>query len=167
MTEPGALVVTIDDRIVTIDQIGGGSFEMPVGPMALLDDPLADGDPPPPASLTNALGLVTDHLDDVIIEAPSVAATPGVTVVGTHALVLAQVEVGHGDLPAGYVLARDATDEVFRTVALEPRDDRRHNPGLPASHVESILGTCCVILGVMRRLELHHVAVLASPPEWA
>ena len=38
------------------------------GLLALLDDALSDGDPPPPASLTNALGLVADHLDDALVD---------------------------------------------------------------------------------------------------
>lgn len=162
MTEPGSLLVSIEDRRVGIEMAGGGRWELPLGPLTLVEGPLADDDPPPPESLTNALGLVADHLDDVLIEAPIVGAATSVTVVGGHALVLARVELGDDDVPDDYVLARAAADEVFRTVALEPTELRRHNPGLPASEVESILGTCCVILGMMRRLELGQVDVRGS-----
>lgn len=162
MNEPGSLLVTIDDHETRIEVTGGATIPVPVGPRTLVEGPLDDGDPPLPSSLTNALGLVADHLDDVLIEAPSIAAAPGVTVAGFHAAVVARVELGHVDVPDDYVLTRAAADEVFRTVALEPAAERRHNPGLPESEVESIVGTCCVILGLMRRLDLPDVSVRAA-----
>jgi len=164
-TLPGALTLHITDRDVVIDVTAGRSFSMPVGPLVLLDGPLERADPPAPAMLTNALGLVQDHLDDVIIEAPSIAATPTVTAAGVHALALAQVEVGATSVPTDYVLTRAGADEVFRTLAVEPIADRRHNPGLPESQVESIIGTCCVILGVMRRLDLSTIGIVGPEPE--
>jgi exopolyphosphatase/guanosine-5'-triphosphate,3'-diphosphate pyrophosphatase len=72
---------------------------------------------------------------------------------------MARVEIGAEVVPDGYELTRADADEVFRTLALEPLADRRHNPGLAEEHVESIIGTCCVILGIMRRLELNSVRV--------
>ena len=51
----------------------GRPITVPVGPATLLDGPLRGSDPPLPADLTNALGLVQDHLDDLLIEAPSIA----------------------------------------------------------------------------------------------
>ena len=163
---PGTLMVHIDDRSLTIEVVGGAVHTLPVGPLTLLDGPLLGGDPPPPASLTNALGLVQDHLDDLFIEAPSIAATPGVVATGPHAEALARVEIGADEIPVGYELIRADADEVFRTLAVETITERRHNPGLSDDHVESILATCCVILGIMRRLELRglHVATAASLP---
>ncbi|HSL75270.1 MAG TPA: hypothetical protein VK853_12415 [Ilumatobacteraceae bacterium] len=158
---PGALTVRIDDREVTITVTAGRSFSLPVGPLTLLDGPLERADPPTPAMLTNALGLVQDHLDDVIIEAPSIVATPAVVATGIHAVALARVEIGASSVPAGYVLTRADADEVFRTLAMEPIADRRHNPGLPDPLVESIIGTCCVILGIMRRLDLSTIGIVS------
>ena len=159
---PGTLEVRIDGHELTVEVTGGGAHVLPVGPLTLLAGPLRDGDPPPPAALTNALGLVQDHLDDLLIEAPSIAATPGVVAIGPYAEAMARVEIGATVVPSGYELLRSAADEVFRTLAVEPTDERRHNPGLPVEHVESIIGTCCVILGIMRRLELSAVAVAAD-----
>jgi exopolyphosphatase/pppGpp-phosphohydrolase len=82
-----------------------------------------------------------------------------VTISGPHALVLACVELGADSVPEGYTLARTDADEVFRTLVAEPVSERLHNPGLQPDHVESIIGTCCVVLAVMRRLELSLVAV--------
>jgi exopolyphosphatase/guanosine-5'-triphosphate,3'-diphosphate pyrophosphatase len=159
---PGTLVVNIGDRELTVRVVGGATHVLPVGPSTLQAGPLAGGDPPPAAALTNALGLVEDHLDDLIIEAPSIEATPGVIVDGPHAEAMARVEIGVDDIPAGYTLRRADADEVFRTLAVEPADDRRHNPGLPTDHVESIIATCCVILGIMRRLALSAVTVAGN-----
>ena len=156
---PGGLRVHIADRTVEIATSDGHSFALPVGPLALHEGPLEFADPPAPAMLTNALGLVHDHLDDIIIEVPTIAAADDVVATGPHAAAMARVEIGADDVPDGYVLTRSDADEVFRTLALEPVADRRHNPGLEERHVESIIGTCCVILGVMRRLDLTSIAV--------
>ena len=156
------LSVHIADRTVAIATGAGRSFELPVGPLALYDGPLERADPPAPAMLTNALGLVHDHLDDIIIEAPTIAEVDDVVATGSHALAMARVEIGADDVPDGYVLSRADADEVFRTLAVEPVVDRRHNPGLEETHVESIIGTCCVILGLMRRLDLASIAVAGA-----
>ncbi len=155
----GTLTVIIDDHTVSVDVDGRRVGTLPVGPLSLVDGPLRGGDPPPPADLTNALGLVQDHLDDLLIEEPSIAEMQQVIAVGPHAEAIARVEIGADHVPAGYELLRADADEVFRTLAVEPVADRRHNPGLPDEHVESIVATCCVILGIMRRLDLRAVHI--------
>ena len=57
------------------------------------------------------------------------------------------------------VLVLDA-DEVFRTLVAEPRSERLHNPGLDTAHVDTIIGTLCIVLAIMRRLDLDQMAVL-------
>jgi len=163
-TEPDEMTVCVEDRSVDLLVEGGTEFRLPIGPLALLDGPMQRDDPPAPEQLTNALGFVQDHLDDVIIAAPSIAATPSVVAVGHHAVALAQVEIGSSTVPERYRLARADADEVFRTLATEPIVDRRHNPGLPEAHVESIVATCCVILGIMRRLGLDAITISAGAP---
>jgi exopolyphosphatase/pppGpp-phosphohydrolase len=158
---PGELTIALDDSSTTIRMIGGGSWTIPVGPLSLVEGELERAARPSAAQLTNALGIVTDYLDDVIRESPIVAASPVVTITGDHARVLAQVEVGRDYVPSGYVLERTDADEVFRTLVAEPITERLYNPGLPASHVETVIGACCVVLAVMRRLELTSVGVIA------
>ena len=159
---PGTLHVDIADHELTVRIVGGGVYVLPVGPLTLQAGPLRDGDPPAPAALTNALGLIEDHLDDLVIELPSIEATPGVAVTGPYAEAMARVEVGTIDIPNGYELQRADADEVFRTLAVEAVGERRHNPGLPDDHVESIIATCCVILGIMRRFDLSAATIAMS-----
>jgi hypothetical protein len=155
---PGTLTLHMDDHSIDIT-MAGSTFTLPIGPLTLLDGPLERADPPLPAHLTNALGLIADHLDDVIIAAPSVASAISVIATGPHAEAIARVEIGDHRIPPGYRLRRSDADEVFRTLAVEPVADRRHNPGLDDDHVESIVATCCVILGVMRRLDLDSIGI--------
>ena len=53
-------------------------------------------------------------------------------------------------------------EDVFRALATERRADRLHNPGLEPSRVDTILGTCCLVLAVMRRLQLERIVVAAG-----
>jgi len=157
--EPGGLTIAILDRTVTVTVTGGDSYELAIGPLSLLDGPLENANPPSAIHLTNALGMVQDHFDDIIIEAPTIADTPSVVAIGNHAVVLAHVEVGKHALAPGYKLERAAADEVFRTLVAEPIGQRRFNPGIDEHHVASIIGTCCVILGIMRRLDLQELEI--------
>ncbi len=154
-----ALIVRVDDHTTEVTQADGSTFTLPIGPLTLFDGPLERADPPLPAHLTNALGLVTDHLDDAIIALPSVTTAASVIAVGHHAEALARVEIGDATVPAGYRITRSDADEVFRTVAVETVAERIHNPGLDSDHVESIVATCCVILGIMRRLDLGSIDI--------
>lgn len=159
---PGSLHVLITDRTIEIELIGGASWSLPVGPSTLVERELERAVRPAPAQLTNALGIVSDHLDDVVRESPMVMDAIDVVISGPHATALACVELGHASVPAGYSLERPDADEVFRTLVGESIPERLHNPGLDPDHVESIIGTCCVVLALMRRLELTVVTVDAQ-----
>lgn len=162
--DAGALVATVGDTSVRVRMIGGGSWELPVGVTALLDGPLSDppSGRPRPEQLTNALGVVHDHFDDVVIESPIVAAAPSLTVMGDHAVMLARVEIGRDDVDLPATLERRDVDEVFRTLVSESRDERADNPGLDAGHADSIVATCCIVLAIVRRLDLLQVTVAAA-----
>ncbi len=157
--EIGGLTVRVDDARVTISMAGGGAWTLPLGPRTLLDGELERADPPRPFQLTNALGVVHDYFEDVIGESPSVLATPSVAATGPHVEALAVVELGGGPIPAGYRLERADADEVFRTLVAEPVAERRFNPGLTEDHVETIIATLCIVLAIMRRLDLAEIAV--------
>ncbi|HEU4842372.1 MAG TPA: DUF501 domain-containing protein, partial [Ilumatobacteraceae bacterium] len=54
----------------TVLSHAGRDRRIPVGPATLLAGELADRDPPAPEQLTNAIGLVMDHVDDVMRDVP-------------------------------------------------------------------------------------------------
>jgi exopolyphosphatase/pppGpp-phosphohydrolase len=156
----GSLTVAMADRTTTISMVAGGEWTLPVGPASLVERELESADRPAPAQLTNALGIVSDHLDDVVRESAMVLAAPTIVFTGRHAVALARVELGAEELPADYTLARPDADEVFRTLVGEPIADRLHNPGLDPADVETVIGACCVVLAVMRRLERSEVMIV-------
>jgi exopolyphosphatase/guanosine-5'-triphosphate,3'-diphosphate pyrophosphatase len=160
--------------------IGGGSTEFSVGSVAegvtgwwsadvgagTLTDAYLDSDPPTPWELTAALSVVELHIDDVIREVDGLggALKDGIVVgVGGTITTAAAVELGlaHHDpeLVHGSVLTKDAVEDVFRTLATESAHDRAFNPGLPPDRVDVIVGGCCVLVEVMRRLGIAEVRV--------
>ena len=54
----------------TVVTLAGGTHDIPWGHRNLTARWLADHDPPRPDALTNALGTIDDHLDDLSIDAP-------------------------------------------------------------------------------------------------
>jgi len=139
----------------------GHDLRVPVGTTTLLTGELAGSDPPLAAQLTNALGLVTDHVDDVLRDRPEMINASDVTVHGAEAWHFAVVEHGGPPPDAAATVSRDAAEEVFRSLVSETRAERLHNPGLDADRVDSVVATCCVVLGVMRRLHLERIRVEA------
>lgn len=121
---------------------------------------LFDHDPPAPAALTNAIGLVDDALGDLIRHHPDLTEIAEVVFTGPLAETLARVEIGADDLPGEVVLGRSAVEEVFRTMATETRADRVFNPGLPTAHVDDIVIACCAAVAIVRHLDLGLVTVV-------
>ena len=161
------LIVTIGDRETVLEMTEsstsvGVAHVIPVGPRSIVEEVFERRDPPATASLTNALGIVHDHLDDVIIDDPTIGAVTMVRFRGQHTASLARVELGSVEVPPSHLAERAAIDEVFRTIVAEPPADRRHNPGLDDAYVDTIVATCCVVLAIMRRLALHD-AVFDDP----
>ena len=132
---------------------------VPIGPESLLAGELRDPDPPDAAQLTNALGLVADHLDDLVREQPTVVASRHVHVAGAEPWHLVVVERGGPVAEPSAVLERVAAEDVFRLLATATRAERLDNPGLDPQRVDTVLGTCCLLLAVMRRLHLDEIAV--------
>ena len=149
--------------------IGGGSTElvtadgvwsMPVGAGSITRHDLTS-DPPRPEELTNALGSVADHLDDALRALPELVKSAHAVGVAGTIVTAAAVDLGAFDPPRldGYVLERAAVEDAFRALATERLADRIHNPGLPAARAEVIVGGLCVLLGIMRRLQLGEITV--------
>ena len=169
--------------LVTID-IGGGSTEIAFGTSgevsglysipiggSLLAATYLESDPPKPEELSAALSVVELHLDDVRreVEGFEAALEDATVVVLGAASTIAAIEVGDNALDAnngegdgpyhGFELGRDAVEDVFRTIATESRQDRAHNPGLPATRVDDIVGATIVLVETMRQFDLRQVIV--------
>lgn len=145
---------------------------LPIGSESLLRREL-HSDPPLAEELTNAIGHVNDLLDDALRELlPNDPNGSGlewaiITATGPMMETIAAVEIGLLDRSAspshaainGFVLTRDAAEDVFRTLATERRADRLHNPGLPQGEVDEIVGGCCIVVAIMRRLKSTDLTV--------
>lgn len=156
---------TIDVEVsadATVIHHGASTHEIPWGHVNLTDRWLRDGDPPRPEALTNALGTVADHLDDVLRSDPDVVDVGSWTFAGPTITSLASLEAG-SSLSAGSIdYPRAVAEDVFRLVATESEADRADNPGLPSDHVEYIVATSCIVQACMRHLHLDRVTLRAS-----
>lgn len=160
---------------VLVIDIGGGSTEFMIGDddvEAVLSIDVGAGriterelhsDPPHPAELSNAIGYVSDHVDDVVRDLPAVAGAATIIGVGGTVKVMAAVELGLPQYdPAavhGFEFSRDAVEDVFRTLATESLAERVHNPGLPRDRAEVIVGGSCVLVAILRRLHAPGIVV--------
>lgn len=158
MAHGGQVSVTIHDDRIELSSLDGMLYTIPLGPVSLGTTEFGQLDPPPPACLTNALGLIHDHLDDIIAQAPDISVATSISFRGHHARSLAQVEIGNELASDQLVVRRSDIEEVFRTLVVETAPQRRTNPGLDDLHAGTIIATCCVVLAIMRRLALSEAA---------
>lgn len=158
-------VVDVGDARTTIRVSDGSAAEIPWGATTLAERWLHDSDPPRPEALTNALGTVADHLDDLLRERPGLLDTGDWSFAGPTVASLARVEVGRDDVADVVELARDAGEEIFRMLATDTAADRAFHPGLPSAHVDTIVATCCIVLVFMRRLHLDAADLVTRPTD--
>ncbi|MCP3989488.1 MAG: hypothetical protein GY724_10465 [Actinomycetia bacterium] len=182
-------VLDRDGSVITFDVGGGScevamgtwndheaSYSIPIGG-SVLTKAYLNGDPPLAEELSAALSVVELHIEDVKRELPRlVPALETAIIVGLGAIsTIGAVEVGlgggddgaeadmsngSGDGPLhGFVMSRDAAEDVFRTVATENRADRASNPGLPLSRVDDIVGGCAILVEILRQLDIERLVV--------
>jgi exopolyphosphatase/guanosine-5'-triphosphate,3'-diphosphate pyrophosphatase len=141
----------------------GGQISIDIGCVRLTERFLTT-DPPLPEDLTAAITYTETWLDDVLRELPQVGEAR--TVVGLAGTVstVAAVEQGLATYDREaihhFVLTKAAAEDVFRTLATEPRADRIHNPGLEEARADVIVGGCCALVSILRRMSID--AVLCS-----
>ena len=167
---------SLDEKMATlVIDIGGASTELMVGTEALdfavslpfgavnLTEAELHRDPPRPEELTNAISLVSDAVDDVAHNYPLIGHVERVVGVAGTIVTVAAVEVGQKTFDPSALhklkLSREAIEDVFRTLATEPLGDRVFNPGLPRDRADIIVGGCCVLVAVMRRLQISELTV--------
>ncbi|MFZ9532056.1 MAG: exopolyphosphatase [Ilumatobacteraceae bacterium] len=168
------------DGVTMVVDIGGASTELTIGDTrdgaAVVHDSVSlpygvvtlteaelHGDPPRPEELANAISIVSDAVDNAVIERPALGDAARVVGVAGSIVTIAAVELGlqHFDATRLHemVLSRAAAEDVFRTLATEALKDRIHNPGLPLERAGVIVGGCCLLVAIMRRLHLDHIIV--------
>ncbi len=162
-------------RPYLVVDIGGGSTEVAVGDdrpsgLASIDvgcvritEAFLHSDPPTGEELSEAVGHVRDHLADVARRIPELReARTLIGLAGTVSTVAA-VEQGlaryERDRIHHFVLTRAAAEDVFRTLATEAAEDRRHNPGLEPGRVDVIVGGAVVLVTVMRTFGFDEMLV--------
>lgn len=166
----------IGNGAITVVDIGGGSTEFSVGapgstprvasiPFGArnITERILEHDPPRPEELTNAIGAVVDEIDDVLREITELEGCDRIVGVAGTIVTIAMVELGLHAFDAtalhGMELTKDAAEDVFRTLATEKLADRVHNPGLPADRADIIVGGCCVLVAILRKLQLPAITV--------
>ena len=166
----------LDEKVSTlVIDIGGASTELMVGRETLdfavsipfgavnITETELHRDPPRPEELTNAISLVSDAVDDIAHNYPLIGDVDRVVGVAGTIVTVAAVEVGQKTFEPSALhklkLSREAVEDVFRTLATEPLSDRVFNPGLPRDRADIIVGGCCVLVAVMRRLQISEIVV--------
>jgi exopolyphosphatase/guanosine-5'-triphosphate,3'-diphosphate pyrophosphatase len=162
----GATAAIEEPAPYLVVDIGGGSTEFIAGtdaPTGLcsidigcvrLTEQYLHSDPPAPEELSQAVSVVRDHLADVNRLVPDAAGAR--TLIGTAGTIwtLAAIELGIDASASGKIdhfrLTRAAAEDVFRTLATEPLEQRRHNPGLDPGRVDVIVGGAIVAVSVLR-----------------
>jgi len=172
----GALIglPTHDGLSVVID-IGGGSTEFTIGVSE--PDQVASinhgavvitqrdftADPPPPQDLTNAIGAVTDDVEELTRSMPALLGSPRFVGTAGTFVTIAAVELGLMEFDDAalhaMVLSRDALEDVFRTLATETFEERILNPGLPRDRADIIVAGCCIAVAIIRRLYLSEITI--------
>ena len=167
---------SLDEKMATlVIDIGGASTELMVGTKTLdfavsipfgavnLTEAELHRDPPRPEELTNAISLVSDAIDDVAHNYPLIGQIDRVVGVAGTIVTVAAVEVGQKTFDPSALhklkLSREAVEDVFRTLATERLSDRVFNPGLPRDRADIIVGGCCVLVAVLRRLQISEIVV--------
>ena len=164
----------IDGSTLVID-IGGGSTEyiigfdspemsasIPFGAVTATSSHISR-DPAPPQDLTNLIGAVADELEEIIRDIPALTTPSRVVGVAGTIVTVAAVEIGLSSFDDavlnGFVLTRDAAEDVFRTLATENHSQRILNPGLPEDRSDIIVAGCCILVATMRRLHIDEIIV--------
>ena len=163
----GATYALKDKEILTlVVDIGGGSTEFALGRSQVEESLSIDvgcvrmtekfllHDPPLAEELSNCISVIEQHLDDVAREVPGASAAARFIGLAGTVTNVAAVELGLLEYTPeaihGFVLSKEAAEDVFRTLATEAVADRVHNPGLEAQRADVIVGGCCVLVEIFR-----------------
>ncbi len=154
------------EELTLVVDIGGGSTEFALGRSSLegklsmdmgsvrFTERFIASDPPRPEELANVISMARSYVEEMLIVLPeAVNATRFVGLSGTVTTVAA-VEIGMDPYDSEqmhlFMLTRDATEDVFRTLATESLADRIHNPGLQPERADVIVAGTAILVAIMR-----------------
>lgn len=164
---------------ITVFDVGGASTEIalseitdnrkcskvrsiPVGSVVMTNRYLKS-DPPAPEELTNVVSEVREYLNDIKYELSQISLARTWIGVASTVTTIAAVELGLAEFDASkihqLVLTREKVEEVFRTLATENIEDRKHNPGLDPDRAEVIVGGIAIVVAIMRHFDLKEITV--------
>lgn len=163
-----------DGPFLVVD-IGGGSTEFIVGTDTVeasrsidigcvrFTETYIESDPPAPEELHACISVTTAWLDDIVREVPAIASAPTVVGLAGTITTVAAVEIGLAEWDRDAIhhfrLTRDAVEDVFRTLATESLEDRKHNPGLQAERADVIVAGTCILVALVRWLDAEEILV--------
>jgi exopolyphosphatase/guanosine-5'-triphosphate,3'-diphosphate pyrophosphatase len=158
--------------------IGGGSTECMVGTTEIealrsfdlgsvrLTERHFEHDPPAPEELSNAIAEAVGFFEDLVREVPRVEEVRTIVGVAGTITTVAAVEIGmiewDHDVIHHFALTKAAAEDVFRTLATEPLEDRKANPGLEPARADVIVGGCCILVSLLRTLGVDELLVSES-----
>ena len=158
--------------------IGGGSTELVYGssaPEALrslevgcvrVTEQWLVSDPPEPEELSNAIVTVRDELADLARELPQLREAATVIGLAGTVTTVAAIEQGLAEYDRDRIhhfrLTHDAAEDVFRTLAIESIEERRHNPGLEPERADVIVGGAVVLVAIFRTFGFEEILVSES-----
>ena len=166
-----------DGPFLVVD-IGGGSTEFILGTTEVeasksidigcvrFTEQYIESDPPAPEELHACISVTDAWLEDIAREMPGV--TEAKTFVGLAGTIttMAAVELGLQDWDRDAIhhfrFQRDAIEDVFRTLATESLDDRKHNPGLEDARADVIVAGSCIFVAIVRWLGAEECVVSES-----
>jgi exopolyphosphatase / guanosine-5'-triphosphate,3'-diphosphate pyrophosphatase len=171
----GATSGLADPPPYLVVDIGGGSTEFIVGterPDALvsvdmgcvrLTEQFVHSDPPSAGELSELVSTVRDHLADVARDVAGVRDARTVVGLAGTVTTIAAIEMGLPTYDAEKIhhfrLSRSAAEDVFRTLATETLEQRRHNPGLEPGRVDVIVAGAAILVTIMRTFDVAELVV--------
>ena len=166
------------ERGIGVVDIGGGSTEFIVGGDEVeaarsidigcvrFTEQYIEHDPPQPEELHACISVTTAWLDDIAREMPAMTSAPTVVGLAGTVTTVAAVELGlqewDRDAIHHFRLERDAIEDVFRTLATESLEDRKHNPGLEEARADVIVAGTCILVALVRWLGTDEILVSES-----
>ena len=155
--------------------IGGGSTEFVVGTTepegslsvdigcVRITEAWLHSDPPEPEELSQAVHVAREHVVDVLREVPEVKSAKSLIGLAGTVTTVAAIELGLVEYDTERIhhsrLTREQVEDVFRTLATETAEQRRHNPGLEPGRVDVIVGGVIVLVTILRTMGFDELLV--------